>query len=96
MRFISVREAKSRFSACLEESQKKGVVVTNHGRPKSVVIGVEGYDMHDVMLMLDPSFWKMIEARRRQPKTSLAEFERQLKGGRVASPRRRRRVAKAG
>lgn len=78
MKMVSVREAKSHFSACLEESQKKGVVVMNHGRPKSVVIGVEGYELEDIVLMLDPDFWKMIEARRRQPRTPLEDFEKEL------------------
>jgi len=92
MKFVSVREAKSHFSACLEESQKKGVVVMNHGRPKSVVIGVENYDMQDVLLMLDPSFWKMIEARRKQQRTPLEAFEKELEPGRTPSPRARRRT----
>ena len=41
MRFVSVRDAKTHLSSCLEDSQKEGVVVLNHGKPKSVVIGVE-------------------------------------------------------
>lgn len=92
MKLVSVREAKSHFSACLDESQKKGVVVMNHGRPKSVVIGVEGHDLEDIMLMLDPNFWKMIEARRKQPRTPLDEFEKEL----AAPARKARRSRNAG
>ena len=66
MKFMTVRDAKTHLSACLEDSQREGVVVTNHGRPKSVVIGVDGYDMEDVMLMLDPDFWSAIESRRKR------------------------------
>jgi prevent-host-death family protein len=95
MKFISVRDAKARLSACLKVSQTEGVVVTHHGRPKSVVIGVEGYNMEDVVLMLSPSFWKMIESRRRQPRTSLDAFERDL-AREVSSPvTKRRRTRKA-
>ncbi len=97
MKLVSVRDAKTHLSACLEDSQKEGVVVTHHGKPRSVVIGVEGYDLEDVMLMLDPTFWKMIESRRRQSRTSLAEFERELALERSKPARRHRgRVKKAG
>lgn len=92
MKLVSVREAKSHFSACLEESQKKGVVVMSHGKPKSVVVGVEGYDLEDITLMLDPNFWRMIEARRKQARTPLEEFEKELTG----PARRARRPTKAG
>jgi hypothetical protein len=43
------------------------------------------------MLMLNPSFWKMIEVRRKQPRTALDQFEKELAGER--RPRRRRSKA---
>ena len=52
MRLVSVREAKARLSSCLDDSQREGVLVTNHGKPKSVVIGIDGYDLEDVVRML--------------------------------------------
>jgi len=88
MRLVSVRDAKTHLSACLDSSQKEGIVVTHHGKPRSVVIGVEGYDLGDVMLMLNPDFWKMIESRRKQRRTSIEDFERELR------PRRSRRAKK--
>ena len=95
MKFVNVREAKAHLSACLADSQTQGVVVTNHGKPQSVVIGVEGYDMEDVMLMLDPEFWTTIEARRSQPRTSLKDFEKELAAGpsKVNKPRRHLKMA---
>jgi prevent-host-death family protein len=97
MKLVTVRDAKTHLSACLEDSQKEGVVVTHHGKPRSVVIGVEGYDLAEVMLMLAPSFWKLIESRRRQPRTSLTEFERELAlEERKPTRERRRRAKKAG
>ena len=82
MKFVHVRDAK----APLGES----VVVTSHGKPKSVVIGVEG--------MLSPEFWKMIEARRQQPRTTLADLERELARDdkKPAARARRPRTKRAG
>lgn len=34
--------------------------------------------MEDVMLMVNPKFWKMIEDRRGQPRASLEDFEEEL------------------
>ncbi len=86
MKFVSVRDAKAHLSEYMEKSQHEGVVVTSHGKPQCVVIGVEGYDMEEVVMMANPNFWKMIEARRKQPRTTLEKFEREL----AAKPRRRR------
>lgn len=86
MKFVSVRDAKAHLSEYLEESQREGVIVTNHGKPQCVVIGVEGYDMEEVVMMANPKFWEMIEARRKQPRTPLVEFEREL----ARNPKRRK------
>ena len=90
MRLVSVRDAKTHLSACLDESQKQGIVVTHHGRPRSVMIGVDGYDLADVMLMLNPNFWKMIESRRRQARTPLDAFEKELGVRRKPAKKRKR------
>jgi len=66
MRLVSARDAKTHLSACLDESQKQEIVVTHHGRPPSVMMGVDRYDLADVTLMLNPNFSKMIESRRRR------------------------------
>ncbi|MBI4403785.1 MAG: type II toxin-antitoxin system Phd/YefM family antitoxin [Deltaproteobacteria bacterium] len=78
MKFVSIRDAKAHLSEYLEKSQREGVVLTNHGKPQCVVIGIEGYDMEEVVMMTNPNFWKMIETRRKQPRTSLDNFEREL------------------
>ena len=87
MKFVSIRDAKAHLSEYLEKSQREGVVVTNHGKPQCVVIGIEGYDMEEVVMMTNPNFWKMIEARRKQPRTPLDDFEREL-----AQKRKREKV----
>jgi prevent-host-death family protein len=78
MKLLGVREAKQDLSACVEESQDEGIIITKHGKPAAVLIGVAGQSLEDVMLMANPRFWEMIEARRAQPRTSFDDFEREL------------------
>ena len=96
MKFVSVRNAKANLSAYLDKAQQESVVVTAHGKPKCVVIGIEDYDMEEVILMASPNFWKMIEERRRQPKTSLEEFERTLASKEKKARKTQQRYKKAG
>jgi hypothetical protein len=62
--------------------------VVAQGRPAALMIGVEGHDLEDVLLMQNPRFWKMIEARRAEPTVSLDEVRRQLGMPRPRRPRR--------
>ena len=79
MRVLAIREAKSGLSATLEDAQRERVLITRNGRPCAIVIGVEGRDLEDVMLMSNPRFWRMIEASRKDPKTySMEEVRARL------------------
>jgi hypothetical protein len=54
------------------------------------MIGLEGHDLEDVLLMQNPRFWKMIEARRAEPTVSLEEVRKLLRipvGARRRRPR---------
>jgi len=48
----------------VDASQSERVVVTRHGRPAAVLVGVEGRDLEDLALQMSPGFWRMIERRR--------------------------------
>lgn len=85
MRSISVRELQQSIRECVEDSQKDRIVITQHGQPSAVIIGVKGMDWESVVLETNSRFWKMIRARRRQPTMSLAEART-----RIASRRGRR------
>ncbi len=87
MKTINVRDLQKRIRQCVDLSQREHVVVTRHGRPAAIVIGVEGKDWEDVLLQTSASFWKMIQDRRTEKTISLAEMRRRL-GAR--SPRRNR------
>lgn len=79
MKTISVRDLQKKVKKCVEESQKDRVVITKHGKPAAVLVGVEGEDWEDVVLQTDPSFWKMIRSRRKQETVSLEELKEELR-----------------
>ena len=45
---MALREVKNRLSEAIDSSQGAYVLVTRHGRPAAVIIGVEGTDLLDV------------------------------------------------
>jgi prevent-host-death family protein len=69
MKVLAMRDAKTGLSATLDEAQHDRVLITRNGKPSAIVIGVEGRDFEDVLLMSNPKFWEMIEASRKNPKT---------------------------
>lgn len=69
MKVLAMREAKAGLSATLDEAQRERVLITRNGKPSAIVIGVEGHEFEDVMLMSNPKFWEMIEASRKNPTT---------------------------
>ncbi len=79
MAIVGIREAKNDLSALVARAQRERVVVTNHGKPVALLVGVEGYDLEDVLTASDPAFWKMIEARRKEPTISSADVRRELR-----------------
>lgn len=79
MKVVAIREAKQALSSCVDDAQRERVLITRHGKPAAIVIGVEGREFEDVLLMSNPRFWELIEARRRQPTLSLEEVRAQLR-----------------
>jgi prevent-host-death family protein len=90
MKIASVRDVKARLSAYIDEAQASRVIVTNHGRPVALVVGIEGLDLESAVRASDPEFWKMIETRRKSTPAGkgipAAEVRRRL------TPRRKRRA----
>jgi prevent-host-death family protein len=94
MKVVAVRDAKASLSEYIEEAQRDRVLITKHGKPAALVIGVEGEDLEDLLTMGNPRFWEMIEDRRRkQGSTTLAEVRARY--GVPKQPRQRRRRTKA-
>ena len=78
MRTVSVRELQRSIKQCVQYSQKDRIVVTQHGEPSAVIIGVKGMEWESVVMETNKSFWKMVRKRRAQPTVSLEEARSRL------------------
>ena len=76
MKTVSVRELQKHVRDCVKTSQRDRIVVTRHGLPAALIIGVQGDDWETLALQTNPSFWRMIEQRRRDGTVSLQEMRR--------------------
>lgn len=68
MKTISVRELQKCIKECVDHSQKACVVVTRHGRPSAMIIGVEGKDWEHLVTHTAPELAKHIAAKPRRVK----------------------------
>jgi prevent-host-death family protein len=76
MKTINVRELQKHIRGCVRASQRGRVVVTRHGVPTALIIGVEGTDWETLALQTNPSFWRMIDKRRSERTVSLDTLRR--------------------
>jgi prevent-host-death family protein len=79
MKMVTARELQKKIKQCVDAAQADRVVVTRHGKPAAVLVGVEGSDWEDLVLQSSPAFWKLIEERRKHPTISLQELKARLK-----------------
>ncbi len=79
MKTVSVRDLQKNVKECVDTAQDDRVVVTRHGKPAAVLVGVEGEDWEAVVLQTDPAFWRLIRARRKQPTISLRQIKTRLR-----------------
>jgi prevent-host-death family protein len=78
MKIMGIREARDAFSETLLLARDERVIITNHGAPVAVLIGLEGCELDEVVTASDPDFWKMIEERRREKGIPWKEAKKQL------------------
>lgn len=92
MRQVGIRQARADLPKLVKQAQDETQVLTHHGKPAALLVGIRGYDFEDLVRMLDPDFWKMLAERRRsdRPTLSLAELDQRLAGRRPDRPTRRR------
>ena len=79
MKTVTVRDLQKRVKECVDSAQQDRVVITRHGKPAAVLVGVEGNDWETVVLQTDPKFWKLIRVRRKQPTLSLEQVRARLR-----------------
>ncbi len=79
MKMIGIREARERLSSMVTRAQRERVVLTRHGKPAALLIGIEGEDLEEVLLKTNEAFWsELAEQRRRNDTLSEAETMRAL------------------
>jgi prevent-host-death family protein len=78
MKTVPVRDLQKRVKACIDEAQEGRVVITRRGKPAALLLGVEGKDWETVILETDPTFWKLIQQRRKEPTISFKELKARL------------------
>jgi prevent-host-death family protein len=78
MKVVPLAEAKSELSAYVDAAQKDRILVTRHGKPAALLIGVEGEAIEDLLTRADPEFWRMIQERRGERTFSSAEVRASL------------------
>ncbi len=66
IRFVNIRELKSRASAMIRASRNGDIVVTSHGKPKAVLHAVTETDLEDYLLAHSQKFQKSLEASYRE------------------------------
>ncbi len=79
MKTVTARDLQKKVKECMDLSQEDQVVITRHGKPAAVLVGVEGRDWEDLLLQTSPTFWKLVEGRRKQRTISLTELKTRLK-----------------
>ncbi len=78
MKTVTVRDLQKSVKKAVDSAQEDRVVVTRHGQPAAVLVGVEGQDWETVVLETSSELWKLIEDRRGEATVSREELERTL------------------
>ncbi len=91
MKTISVRELQKCIKECVDHSQKACVVVTRHGRPSAILIGVEGKDWEQLVTQTAPELSKYLAAkpRRTRAKSGAAveeKHDKETRGPKTSEP----------
>ncbi len=88
MKTVGLRDVRDALSEYVDASQRDSVLIMRHGKPVAVIVGVEGEDMEEVLVQFSPVAKRLLEERRAQPKTSLADFKRELQSEKKTARRR--------
>ncbi len=79
MKIVSVRTLQNSIRLCVDNSQKDRIIITRHGKPAAILIGVEGQDWESIALQSDEKFWKTIEKRRKEKTVPLSEMKMKVR-----------------
>ena len=89
MKTITVRDLQKKVRECVDAAQSDRIVITRHGKPAAVLVGVAGTDWESVVLETNASFWRLIERRRKQPTVTMADMRRRVGASRARASKGR-------
>ena len=70
MKTVTARDLQKKVKECVDWSQEDRIVITRHGKPAAVMVGVEGKDWEDLVLQtfqLSGNLSRIGESSRRSP-----------------------------
>jgi prevent-host-death family protein len=62
-------ELKQNMDSILTRAQSERIVISRHGKPCAVLVGIEDYDAEALGLASSEDFWRMIRLRRTSGKS---------------------------
>lgn len=90
MKAINIRVLQKQLKTFVDAAQTERVVITRHGKPAAILVGVEGLDWEAVVLQSNPEFWQLIRQRRQEPTIDLDEMRQRVMGTPKPAKKRRR------
>lgn len=63
MKVVSLADAKNGFSHFVEVAQSERVIVTRHGKPVAVLVGVDGESIEALLSASEAEFWKIVRRK---------------------------------
>ena len=98
MKNVPEIELRQNLDSILTRAQSERIVISRHGKPCAVLVGIEDYDSEDLVLASSEDFWRMIRQRRASGKSSpLTQVEARLgiasekPAGKLAATRKSRK-----
>lgn len=99
MKLVGIGRAQAQLSGLVARAQKERIVLTRHGEPVALLLGVKGRDLEELLLTQDPAFRTLIQRRRSDDAAPvshdalLAEAKAEGVSKKSSTSKRRRREA---
>jgi prevent-host-death family protein len=87
VKVVGLRETKQALSEYVDAAQTERILITRHGRPAALLVGVEGLEMAALFDAAGGDFWKVVEKRRRGTGRRAAESGARAGKRRSTTPR---------
>ena len=88
MKTINLDRTAGELDRVVPETRDERVVLVRGGRPVAIVTAVDTLDQEDLSYIDSPDFWKMIAARRRETRVSLAQAKANLEARERSEPKK--------